>query len=146
MTVEDFYDIDAVFKPITKGYVTLLAYDPLTFQTYFLSKYRPDETAPRYRRYRITNRFSGTGSSILCLCKLAHVPLYEDDDIMLVQNMDAMVDMADALETRSISLSASKEYEMLALGELAAEKRDKTAPNQFVTVEGSGGIDCYNMV
>lgn len=141
-----FSDVDAIAKPTTKGYVTLLAYDQVTHQTFFLGKYRPDETSPRYRRYSITNQFTGTGSSVLCLCKMAHVPLYDDEDILIVQNMDAMIDMAQAIEMRPASANQSAQYEALALNEMAAEKRDKMAPNQFVTVDGESGIETYNMV
>ena len=147
MTTASFSDIDSITKTATKGYVTLLAYDESTHQTYFLSQYRPDEVCPRYRRYRITNRYYLTGSSILCLCKMAHVPLYEDTDILVVQNLEALKLMAQAIEYGNIGETQRKKaYVIDALTELHAEIADQSEPNHIITVAEGQGFNSPNMV
>ncbi len=91
-------DLHYVKKPVTEGFVSLYTYDPVTYQMYFLAKYHPGETLPRYKRYRITAPDPTNGSSILAWCELAYVPATHDDDILLIQNMDALKMMVMALE------------------------------------------------
>jgi hypothetical protein len=91
-------DVHAVRKPETAGHVSLYSYDVATHRMYFLSKYQPLETAPRYRRYRITAPDFVCGSSILAWCELGYVPAHYDDDILIVQNLDALKMMVMALE------------------------------------------------
>ena len=147
LTTNLFSDLSIVLKPATSGYVTLLGYIASTGKTYFLSHYRPDELNPRYVRYKITGQGLAVGTSIMCNCKMAHVPLYNDDDVLIVQNLDAMKDMSYAIESYKVGdIASGKEYETRAYGELVAEQADKIAPNNAVTVECGSGMNVYNMV
>lgn len=91
-------DIHRVQKPETDGFVSLYSYDEVTHQMYFLSKYHPQETNPRYRRYRITTPDYCDGQSIYALCELGYIPLEHPDDVLIVQNMDALKMMVMAIE------------------------------------------------
>lgn len=91
-------DIAYVKKPITAGHVNLYTFDPDTLRMYFLSKYAPGETIPRYRRYRITAPDYTNGSCILAWCELAYLPATHEDEILLIQNLDALKMMVMAME------------------------------------------------
>lgn len=109
---EPVRDVYNVGKPATDGFVSLYTYDEDTHQMYFLAKYHPQETNPRYRRYRITHPDFVAGSSVYALCELGYVPLTETDDILIVQNMDALKMMVMAIEFENErEFQAAKVYE-----------------------------------
>ena len=108
----DVRDVERVAKPKTEGFVSLYTYDPVTYQMYFLAKYHPQETNPRYRRYRITSPDYVNGASIYALCELGYTPLTHEDDILIVQNMDALKMMVMAIEFENErEFQAAKAYE-----------------------------------
>lgn len=94
---EPLRDIHWVKKPETEGFISLYAFRESDYQLYFLAKYHPFETQPRYRRYRITAPDYCCGSSILALCELGYVPLSQPEDILIIQNIDALKMMAMAI-------------------------------------------------
>lgn len=96
--LDDVRDITWVRKPTTTGHVSLYTFDPETFQLYFLAKYMPHEINPRYRRYRITSPDYKYGSSIVAWCELGYVPQNHPDDVLIIQNIDALKMMVMALE------------------------------------------------
>ena len=105
-------DVERVSKPETDGFISLYSYDLDTYQMYFLSKYHPQETNPRYRRYRITSPDYVHGTSIYALCELGYTPLYNPNDILIVQNMDALKLMVMAVEFENErEFQAAKAYE-----------------------------------
>ena len=109
---EPVRDIERVQKPETDGFVSLYAYNADTHQMYFLAKYHPQETNPRYRKYKITAPDYSLGSSIYALCELGYVPMEEADDILIVQNMDALKLMVMAIELENErEFKAAKAYE-----------------------------------
>lgn len=105
-------DVERVAKTATDGFVSLYSYDPDTHQMYFLAKYHPQETNPRYRRYRITQPNFVDGSSVYALCELGYVPQYHAGDVLIVQNMDALKMMVMAIELENErDFQAAKAYE-----------------------------------
>ena len=105
-------DVERVSKPETEGFVSLYTYDPDTHQMYFLSKYHPQETNPRYRRYRITSPDYVHGTSIYALCELGYTPLHNADDVLIIQNLDALKMMIMAIEFENErEFQAAKAYE-----------------------------------
>lgn len=112
-----FRQIRQVYKPETKGYVSLYAFDPATGYMYFLAKMHPKETVPHYRRYRVTNCDS-CAHCILALVRLRYIRPTAGEDILPIQNLDAIkfmlmalkeedarsVAAADLLETKATTL------------------------------------------
>lgn len=142
---EPVRDVERVLKPETGGFVSLYSYDPDTHQMFFLSKYHPQETNPRYRRYRITYPDFVDGSSIYALCELGYVPLQHADDILIVQNMDAMKLMVMAIELENErSFQEAKAYEAdayrLIEEQRTAERTHETNLIQVSDCFGFGGI------
>jgi hypothetical protein len=90
-------DITWVTKPVTEDFVSLYAFNPETYQLYFLAKYHPFETQPRYRRYRITSPNCRHGASVLAWCELGYIPRTHPSDILIIQNIDALKLMVMAI-------------------------------------------------
>jgi len=121
--LEDVRDVQTVQKPVTTGFVSLYAFNPETYQMYFLAKYHPQETAPRYRRYRITAPDCKCGSAILAWCELGYVPKTRPEEILIVQNLDALKLMVMAIEMENDrDFQLAKAYEADAY-RLLAEQR-----------------------
>lgn len=83
--------------PGRKGYVSLYAYDPKTHAMFFLSKYHPDEVTPGYRRYRLLSDSSKNARTVDLLCKVRYLPASRDEDVLLIQNPDAIKTMVMAI-------------------------------------------------
>jgi hypothetical protein len=97
-----FLSILNIKKPVTNGYVFLHAYDPGTGKTFFLSAFRPDETNPQYRRYRVQGwQYDADGDavyrSVMALVQMRATPLRGEEDIPLIQNRAALKTMIQAL-------------------------------------------------
>lgn len=133
-------DIERVTKPETSGFVSLYTYDEDTHQMYFLSKYHPQETNPRYRRYRITAPDFTNGSSIYALCELGFTPVSEMADVLLVQNLDALKMMVMAIELENErDFQAAKAYEADAY-RLIDEQRGSERTHDYNLIHPS---PCY---
>lgn len=99
--------VSQVYKPVTRGYVSLYAVDPVTSRMHFLSKMHPKEERPSYRRYKVLNKCCGT-TCLLLLIKMKYITPEEDDDILPIQNLDALKLMVQALreeDAKNLQLS-----------------------------------------
>ena len=95
-----YRELKAWKKPVTTGYVSLYAIEKSSNKMWFLAKAHPDDTRPMWRRYKITNRSCGgveDCSCILMLVKLKWVKMTRADDILCVQNLDAIKQMVISL-------------------------------------------------
>lgn len=103
VSADEYKDIQQVIKPVTKGYVTLYAIDKTagTATTdrvmYYLAKYHPDETVPSYRRYKIMlanvrdeDTDASVGNKIIAMVKLKFTPAVHENDILLIQDVQAL--------------------------------------------------------
>lgn len=77
-----FNTADRVIKPLTQGYITLLAVHTDTSAIFGLAKYAPGETATRFRRYHITNASAATANSLQLRVRLRFVPLVAASDLI----------------------------------------------------------------
>lgn len=90
ISTTQFTHIQFVQKPVTIGYISLYTWDAATKRMYFLAKYHPAETAPGYRRYRITAPDFENGSNVLCSVKMRFENLVSDTDPLPIQSVDAI--------------------------------------------------------
>ncbi len=81
-TQSEFSRIDAVIKPITKGFVYLYAYNVETQERYFLSRYHPREINPCYRQYAVGG--NPCDCQVTVMASRRRMPVCHDNDIMLV--------------------------------------------------------------
>jgi len=142
-----FYDISSIVKPVTKGYVSLYAYDASSGQMWFLGKYRPNETQPGYRRYKFLNQDWENGSYVVALLQLRYVPAIHTTDVLLVQSMAALKAMAHALEGFDNNDPRKfGTYQKIALSKLMdIAMRHRVVSNEFQVENsdtwGMGGVD-----
>jgi len=133
-------DLTRVLKPPTSGFVSLYTYDPATHQMYFLAKYHPHEINPRYRRYRIAGFDPSRGRSVYALCELGYIPLSHPDDILIVQNVDAVKLMVMAIEMENQrDFQLAKAYEADAY-RLIEDQRTSERTHDYNLIQVSG---CY---
>lgn len=143
-----FKEISYIKKPVTEGYVCLYTYvdydaDSDEHPMYFLGKYGPDETIPAYRRYRITAYADGAcPSCVLCDIKMRYVPAKHSDDILLIQNLDAIKLMCMAIrEENEGNVDLSAAFELKAVRLLEEQQKDHdTHDNTFQVQADEFGI------
>lgn len=83
-------------KPRTNGYVQLWGLDELNGDVYWLATLGPDETSPAYTRYRA----NGCGGHVNLHVTLQYAPLYDVNEVSLIQQPDAYEFMTQALHYR----------------------------------------------
>lgn len=89
-TTQEFVKISRVIKPVTKGYLTLIAVDKVTAQETVLAVYEPGELNPSYRRYKMVGRAVQPADAIRVICKRKFVPCITDTDIVIPPNIGAL--------------------------------------------------------
>jgi len=147
-----FCEVTEVVKPVTKGYVTLLACDvdnslekPRSFFS-FLAKYHPRETVPQFRRYAVTGwRGAQCPDCILALVKLRCVPLVDPEDVLPIESLQAVRLAVQGISAElKDNLQNSEAYFMKALNELNFSEQSRVVssgmPNiVHVDFRGSNG-------
>jgi len=83
-----------VVKPVTQGDVRLYAADSTTGLLTDLAVYAPSETTPSYARYQLhAHHHCGDGCNlfgVLALVKLEFIPVSQPNDLVLIDNMEAL--------------------------------------------------------
>lgn len=125
-TTGRYRQITKWIKPTTKGYISLYGVDPDTNYMYFLGKAHPDDTAPAWRRYKLLNQgVTDAYANILALCKMKALPLTRDDDILPIQNLDAIKLMIIAIrEENALQMANAIAYEQNAVRLLTEQMED----------------------
>lgn len=90
--------VDRVIKDVTSHPIYLYQFDGS--RRFPLAIYQPSETLPEYRSSRITGGHTCCPSQISALVKLQHVPIINDDDLVIIDNLEAL-----ALAIQSLKLS-----------------------------------------
>jgi hypothetical protein len=112
-----FSEITGVVKPETNGYVELWATNGLPSQDVLLASYAPQETTPSYHAYFIPalkGEWIGrsvcppcyqnfTNMQILVRGRRRFVPVENDNDILIISNLPALMSMIMAIQKREIS-------------------------------------------
>lgn len=129
---EDYMrQVSQVYKPVTKGYVSLYAVDTTTNRMHFLSKMHPKEERPSYRRYKVLNKCCGA-TCLLLLVKMKYITPEADDDILPIQNLDALKVMIQALR--------EEDAKNLQLSLVLEEKAKKLLDAQLAHKEVASGV------
>jgi hypothetical protein len=115
-----------------KGYVSLFAYHVSDGKMWFLGKYHPSETMPGYRRYRLPVSDKDNGRYVNCLCKKQFIPAMLDTDILLIQDLDAIKNMVQAIEAENVKdINGSMAYKTMAVERLKSRQSDETRGQKF---------------
>lgn len=116
-----FRTIDSIKLPEgRKDHVSLFAYNPDNHYMVFLAKYAPQETRPDYRRYQIRGMDckdrDGDATCVNVLAKSRYVPAVRDDDVLLIQHLDAIKSMVISIrEENAGDVQGSVLWEQRAL-------------------------------
>ena len=127
--------------PDRKGYVSFYAVNPVNHAMFFLSKYHPDETAPSYRRYRLLSNSVEVPKTVDMLCKVRYIPATRDDDVLLIQNPDAIKTMVMAIrEENAGNLQVSMMLEEKANAQLARQNINQRSGDPILDVRENFGM------
>jgi hypothetical protein len=145
--------IDRVLKDETTGMVRIYAYDAVNDVLEDIATYEPSETNPQYVRHNLNapgccTDTCNTARSVLALVKLQFIPAKVDTDLVLIQNLDALKAMMQAIKLREANdLASAKEFEIMAIRELNLELADMTPDDQVpITIEPFQGRAFANQV
>lgn len=145
--------IDSVVREATEGMAYLYEYDPSTTKLRMLASYEPNETNPSYRHMRMpaincapyyTDANDAKYWQFEALVKLQYIPVANDNDFLLIDNLDALalaIQAIKAEEANDDDLAEKKWFK--AIQDLNFELRDKSPSDQFVVrarVMGSNRI------
>jgi hypothetical protein len=127
-------DLTFAKKPMTNGYLWLYGMADGR-PRYLIARYHPRETKPYYRRYQLTSTDRVNGKNIVALVKIRYVPAVFDDDTVLIQNLDAIGLMVQALEREKVSdPDGSAKFQQLAVVALEEQKQSADTGEKVVTV------------
>lgn len=132
--------IDSITRDTTDGMAYLYQYDSASNNLIDLAAFEPSETNPRYRRMNFkawnqNNQLDASGNpcvnQIEALVKLAFIPVSAPRDFLLVDDLDALTFMVQALKAEQADDNAGAEtLIMKSIRELNFTDRDKNPDNQ----------------
>lgn len=125
--------IDRVVKDATLGRIRGYSVDA-NGVLYDLCLYEPAETSPDYIRTRIYARHANgsCATMITALVKLAFIPVAYPDDLVLIENEDALRDMISSIKKKEAGdVPGSRMMEQSAFRELNYEMRNRMPDEQF---------------
>lgn len=135
--------IDRVLKDRTQGVVDVYAYNAATDKLEDIAHYDPSETNPAYAKYQLHAGCCSISRSIVALVKLTYVPVQDDTDLVLVENLDSLADMMQSLKLKKAGdIQGSTNYEASAVRELNLDLWSKDGEDA-VTVHNSPLADIY---
>lgn len=143
-------EISAITREATEGMAYLYEYDPVTGTVIDLAQFEPNETNPRYRRSCITNQGHGhchtdangiRWTKVEALIKLEFIPLVNDRDFLIVDDLDALKLGIQAIQLEESNDDQLAEAKWLkAIRELNFRDRDKfpdqTTPVKVMAMSG----------
>lgn len=129
-----FRRIDRVVKDQTLSRIRVYQLDTNSVH-YDMAIYEASETSPDYFRTRVHVRNS-TGTCptmITALVKLAFIPVHFNDDLVLIENVDALRDMVMSIKLKENGdIVGSRAAEQSAFRELNYELRNRMPDEQFI--------------
>lgn len=146
-TPMQFREITRVLKDATQGPVDCYQYDAVNNVLLDLAHYQASETSPSYIHTVIknfhrachcnsrTNPITTTISrprQVTALVKLRFIPVVNDDDLVLIDNLGALKQMILAIKKEDAGdANGFAEYLKLAINELNVDLRDKIPLDQI---------------
>lgn len=148
-----------VLKDETDYRVLMYALDVSTAtETHQIADYQPSETRPMYRRMSLPGNCSSSTQTIQAIVSLQHIPVVDDNDFLLFQNLAAYTDgvlgeiarengdhlKADAYfyglpkPSRNMRGVLRHSYGMGAIPLLEAELRKQTGDRTSVSIQHDG--------
>jgi hypothetical protein len=136
-----FQKVTRVLKDVTQGVLRLYQWDgvnlnfDLTPNVFDMAAYDPSERSPDYQHSKMLGCGGppGCARQITALIKLAFIPVSDDNDLVLIENEDAIEHMIQSIKYREKGDAArAVQWEKDAFRELNYELRDRVPDEQFV--------------
>lgn len=135
--------IERVLKDETEGPINLYAYNATDDVLEEVAQYDGAETNPSYSKYKLGNwpqSGSGCNYPITALVKLRYVPVKNADDLVLIDNLDALKDMMQSIKLREAGdLNGATGFELSAIRELNLQLDDECPLDQIPVRMGELG-------
>ena len=123
----------------------MYAYNTETDLLENIGTYEPGDTNPAFERYKLTLSSCNSGCdshSVIALVKLKFVPARYDNDLVLIDNLDALQLMCQSLTLEEANDRArAREYESDAIRELNLSLIDDSPDSQMAISQ-----NCFNGV
>lgn len=117
--------VERLILPARQGYLTLLAFDESTYESYFLGKYHPEDTRPAFRRYRLRGVDCCEEHCVSLVVKLHPPTVVYPEDPLPIQNIDALKQMVMGINAEnSRDQAGALNYFAMAKGLLVSEMSD----------------------
>lgn len=149
-------DITAITREATQGMAYLYEYNDTTTELRDLGAYEPSETNPRYRRtvFRNLGAIPGTtdangqcNRSVEALIKLEFIPAQNDNDFLMIDDLDALKLMIQAIKAEEGNDEKLAEIKIIkAVRELNFRDRDRRPGQQLVVRAEPVGNSLYNPI
>lgn len=117
-TTLSFNRLTGIQKDITSGQIQYYQVDPTTGEEALLLTMEPSETTASYRRYYFSNlpsaccpvpgQAEGT-VQVKAIAKLDLIPVITDTDYLLIQNLEAMIEQAQAVRLMEADTVAAQQ-------------------------------------
>jgi hypothetical protein len=123
----DVRSISRIVKDLTKGRVRLYAYNVADAVLEDLVTIDSSDQSPNFLRQTLSTSCCGSSQGALALVKLAFVPVIDDNDLVIIQNQDALkLQIQSILASEANDFEMQRQYEVEAIRELNLELRDIT--------------------
>ena len=120
-TTGQFQDITELRKAPTNGMVYVYGYDPATGEMCWLTTLRPESISPSHRRYQVAGNCEG--SQIVAQVSMRYYPVHFDDEVLLVQNLDALSRMVQSLDRLDASdMGGYESFKNSAISQLKKQR------------------------
>ena len=133
-TPVSFQIVTRVVKPVTNGVVRGFAIDTANSVLRDLAYYRPTDTNPDYVVSHLQGRKHCPSAPyrVEALVKLQFVPVSNPQDLVLIEDADALTDMVSAIKLKEAGeIDEGQKYELSAIRELNYGLRNKYPIEQF---------------
>lgn len=133
--------IQALQKDVTLGDVIVKQVSGVTGVETTLARLAPTEINPAYRRFYISRLPNGCcpangNVTVEALCKLQYVPVYQDTDQLLISNIPALIEEAQAIRYSSMDTPNAavleQKHHRKAIKLLQNEQRHELGENMSV--------------
>jgi hypothetical protein len=157
-TAMDVTQIDSVVREATQGMAYLLEYNATTGAYRNLAEFQPNDTNPQFRRSYVdtcsgfmncacVDDYGIKRKSVEALVKLEFIPVKNDYDFLMVDDLDALAMMISAIRDEDAGNQDAAEVNISkAIRELNFGLRDKSPGNQLTVSINAIGKTITNAI
>lgn len=143
-TQKTFTKITGIQKTPTKHYVRLYSYTPDSGKAEFIGQYKPTDTNPSFRRFRVIAPDCGKCLKVTVLGRIKFCDNYHDNDIIPISNLRALKLMAQQFQAEDNDNIETANYKNQRVEQSLTNenqyKRTTQAPIDFFVETSPGNL------